>query len=96
MPTKKKTKISSKAANPVEVQYSPGLYIDLDSVSELKNLTIGDKVNVVVKGTVKSLEQREAYEGEGKTRASICLKDFEAEIVPESTEFDGLFDEGDD
>lgn len=87
---KKKTKLSSKLGCEPCCLYSPSMYIDFDSVKEVKGLSIGDEVRVVVKGTVKSVEQRET---DGKAISSIRIEDFEAEIVPKSSEFDDLFDD---
>lgn len=91
---KKKTELSSNADCGMGCHYSPSMYVDFDSVKEVSGVSIGDKVRIVVKGTVKSLEQRE--NGEGKAISSIRIEDFEAEIVPKSSEFDDLFDDESD
>lgn len=92
----KKSKVSSKVAGGESLgcQYSPSMYIDFDSLKEVKGLSVGDEVRVVVKGTVKSIEQREIEKG--KSSSSIRIEDFEAEIVPKSSEFDNLFDDEND
>jgi hypothetical protein len=94
---KKKEKISSKADCCVggAVTYSPTTHLEFDDVKELKGLSVGDKITVVLRGTVKSLEQREDYSDPKKVCASLSLTDFEAEIVPNSTEFDDLCDDED-
>lgn len=93
-----KKKISSKEADCVEgvCSYSPSTYLDFDDVTEIKGLELGQKVRIVLTGTVKSLEQRESYDDPSKARASICLKDFEAEIVPASSDIAKLFEDEDD
>lgn len=91
---KKKTKLSSNKECGIDCSYSPSMYVNFDSVKEVSGLAIGDEVRIVVKGTVKSLEQRE--NGEGKAISSIRIDDFEAEIVPKSSEFDDLFDDESD
>ena len=91
----KKMKVSSKECAH-ESMYSPSMYIDFDNASEIKGLTVGDTVRVVVRGTVKSLEQRKREGEEGKPLSSICIEDFEAELVPVSKDFDALFDDEED
>ena len=88
-----KKKISS-APNTLSVGgYSPTLYIDFDDLKEIEGVALGDTVTIVVKGKVKSLEQR-SYEGESP-RASLCLKEFEAEIASNPNIFEELADEDD-
>lgn len=90
----KKTKMSSKAgAEVANCSYSPSLYIAFDDLKEVKGVSVGDKVSVVVKGTVQCVEQSESN---GKTNSSIRLDDFEAEIVS-GTELEKFFaDEAND
>lgn len=91
----KKTKIASKAEIPGS-EYSPRMHIDFDDVTEVAGLVLGDQVRLVVKGKVRSIEQRKAYDDEKKQIASICLEDFEAEIVPAGGQFDDLLADEDD
>lgn len=95
----KKSKVSSKNENCMagaDCVYSPSLYIDFDELKEVKGLSVGDEVTVVIRGTIKSVEQRESYDEKGKTRASISVKDFEAEIVSGQTQIEALFGDEDD
>lgn len=91
---KKSFKASSKKSEAQGMEYSPCMYVDFDDLAEVKGVSVGDKVCVVVKGTVKSVEQR-ADEGSEKAKSSISLADFEAEIVPRS-ELEDLFADEDD
>ena len=92
----KKTKVSSNELGLADVAYSPSMYVDLDDVKEVKGLSVGDTVRIVIKGTIKSVEQRSSYDDESKTMASIGIKDFDAEIVKASSQFDSLFDDEND
>lgn len=90
-----KKKLSS-APLAAECTYSPSVHLDFKDVGELKDLTIGDTVRVVIKGKVKSVEQREDWDDPKKVLASLSIKDFEATIVTDSSQFDDLLDEDDD
>lgn len=92
----KKTKVSSNELGLADVAYSPSMYVDLHDVKEVKGLSLGDTVRIVIKGTIKSVEQRSSYDDESKTMASIGIKDFNAEIVKASSQFDSLFDDEND
>lgn len=92
----KKAKVSSKEKVEADA-YSPFMYVELAGVKEVKGLALGDIVRIVIKGTIKSIEQRVSYEDEKTPMASLGIKDFDAEIVPASSQFDELFsDESDD
>ena len=89
----KKSKVSSKEAKGLDCGYSPSLYVTFDDLKEVKGVSVGDKVTMVVKGTVQCVEQSETN---GKTSSSVRLEDFEAEIVS-GTELEKFFaDEADD
>lgn len=94
----KKTKVSSKAKDGLlaSCEYSPAIYVDFDDLKEVKGLSVGDTVRVVIKGTVRSVEQREAYDAKDKVRASVSIKDFEAEIITDENQFDSLLEDEDD
>lgn len=91
----KKKKVSSMVGVQ-DCTFSPTVYIDFDDLEEIEGLSVGDEVRVVLKGTIKSLDQRESYEKKGETTASICLKDFEAEIVENSNQFTALLNDEDE
>jgi len=98
MAKKSKAKVSSKESCCAvgSCDYSPTLYIDFDDMKEVKGVCVGDEIRLVVKGTVRSVEQREGYDDKEKARASVSLKDFEAEILDASTQFDSLLDDDDE
>ena len=94
-----KKKVSSKTqvgCVAADCTYSPSVHLDFADVTELAGLTVGDEVRVVIKGKVKSVEQREDWENPNKTRASLSIKDFDATIVSDTNQFDDLLDEGDE
>lgn len=92
-----KKKVSSKVVcESPDCTYSPSIYIDFDKLAEVKGLGVGDKVKVLITGTIKSVEQRESYDDSGKTRASIALKDFEAEIADDNNVFASLAEDDDE
>ncbi len=64
--------------------YKPRLYLDLQdkSVEELKGLKIGEDVEVMVKGRLVELSQRERTEGKDKVKTgSISLENYELMVV---------------
>lgn len=77
--------------------YKPRLYIDLrdKDVSQIKGLTVGEKVQMLVEGKVVGLEQRErSTEGEKKENTgSIQLEGYEVEVLGEDNEFAQLVDD---
>lgn len=87
-----KKKVSSNEALCCgDMAYSPSMYVDFDKLGEIKGLSVGDKVRLVITGTVKSVEQRESYDDPKAVRGSLGIKDFEAEIIDdESNEFGAL------
>lgn len=96
MVSKVKKVSSEKGCEVNSCSYSPTVYIDFDDLKEIKGLEIGQEVRVVLCGTVNSLEQRASYEDSEKPRASISLRDFEAEIVDDSSKFAALLEDEDD
>ena len=72
------------------------MYVDFDEPEEIKGLAVGDTVRIVVKGKVKSLEQRQDWDDPKKVLASLGVTGFTAEVVTEETEFDKLLDDGDE
>lgn len=94
----KKMKMTSKAEGCTAMGpvYSPSMYVDFDDVKEVKGVSVGDTIAVVIKGTVKSVEQRTDPDDPNKVRSSISLTDFEAEIAPKAGMFDELLSDEDD
>lgn len=92
----KKNKVSSNTVLGAGCSYSPTVHIDFDDLDEVKGVGVGDKVRILLTGTVRSVEARESYDESQKKTSSICLKDFEAEIVDDSNEFSKLADDEDD
>jgi len=69
---------------PAVGDYKPRLYLDLQdkSVEELKGLKIGEDVEVMVKGRLVELSQRERTEGKDKVKTgSISLENYELMVV---------------
>lgn len=91
---KSKKKISSKQGMALGCDYSPTVYIDFDDLKEVSGVSVGDKVSVVLRGTVRSVDMREGEAG--KVTSSVSLKDFEAEIVDDSNALASLLDDEDD
>lgn len=71
--------------------YKPSLYLDLEGkdVAQIKGLTVGEEVQVLVIGKVRSLEQRERTsdygpdKGKTKTTGSISVEEYEVQILEE-------------
>ena len=79
---------------------SPRLYLDLQDqdVKQIVGLNVGDEVELVIKGTVKGLSQRERqdYDDPKKTvkTGSIDLEDYTVEVLEdEKNEFVKMADE---
>lgn len=81
-----KKKISSKQELVGGDSYSPSLYVDFADLKEIKGLTVGEEVTVVIKGKVSAITQRDKTEYD-PMRASVTLKDFTAEIDNEKNVF---------
>lgn len=96
----KKTKVVDKCCAPVDANYKPRLYLDLQDtqVGVIKGLTIGEEVELMVKGKVVGLTQRERpdYDDSKKTvkTGSIDLEGYEVHVMgEESNEFKKMADE---
>lgn len=72
------------------------MHVDFDELDDIKGLSVGDTVRIMVKGKVKSLEQRQDWDDPKKVLASLGVTGFTAEVVTEETEFDKLLDDGDE
>lgn len=84
----------AKAKNAdMEIEYFPSQHIEFDDAEEVKGLSVGDKIKIVLTGTVKMIEQRQSYDDPKKIVSSVCLTKFEAEIIPQSTQFDDLLED---
>ena len=81
----KAKKTVSECNAPCVGDYKPRLYLDLQDkdVSQLKGLTVGEEVEVVVHGTVRGLEQRERTNEKGETEktGSIQLEGYRVSVL---------------
>lgn len=94
------TKVKGKktvdcCAAPCVGDYKPRLYLDLQDkdVAQIKGLTVGEKVQVLVTGTVKGLEQRERQNEDKKQEktGSIQLEGYAVEVLgDEPNEFKAM------
>ncbi len=57
----------------VSDSYTPTVYLDVKALSDLKGLTVGEEVTVVIKGKVKGLSQREDYDDKSKVKGSLDI-----------------------
>lgn len=95
----KKKKVSSKAeacGMAMGCSYSPTISVGFEKVEEISGLQVGDTVRVMIKGKVRSLDQREDYSDPKKILSSISIKDFDAEIISDENQFDSLLDDNDE
>ena len=95
----KKKKVSSMKENCVvgaDCSYSPTISVDFEKAEEISGLQVGDTVRVMIRGKVRSLDQREDYSDPKKILSSISIKDFDAEIITDETQFDSLLDDDDE
>ena len=83
-------KVKKEISAPVgPSDYKPCLYLDLQDqdVSQVKELNIGDKVEILVTGTVKGLSQRQRqdYDDPKKTvkTGSIDLEGYKIQVLEE-------------
>lgn len=76
------------------MKMKPCLHIDFDGdAGEIKGVAVGDTVHVVVRGTVKGVEQRESYDDPKKMMASMSLKDFEVKVGGSKSNIADLFED---
>lgn len=80
--------------------YKPRLYLDLQDqdIKQLKGLSVGDKVDIVLQGTVKGISQRERQDYDDSKKVvktgSIDLEDYTIQVVEdEKNEFVKMADE---
>ena len=88
-------KITPTTQSPAMAKITPTVYIDLSKsdIGELKGVSIGDKVRVVVTGKVMSISQR-ADDG-GKTGSiSVESKDVQVKDAPDG-DFEKLAEDDD-
>ena len=78
------------------VEYSPSIYLDVIALDALKNLKVGEEVTVVLKGKLRSVEQRESYDDPKKLQGNLSLKDYEVSITAGTDVWDELAEEEDD
>lgn len=66
--------MAKKETVPAPAEYKPRTYVDLEGkeLKGLEDLNVGDKITVVLKGKLVSIEKRET---EGGTRGSVSLED---------------------
>ena len=90
----KKTKAKYLGPTVAPEMSKPSMYVDLQDqdVSQLKDLAVGDKVELRVIGTIKGLSQdsRKSYDDPKKTikTGSIRLEGYSVEVMEEeSNEF---------
>ena len=76
--------------------YSPSIYLDVIALDSLKDLKVGEEVTVVLKGKLRSIEQREGYDDPKKLQGNLSLKDYEISITAGSDVWDELSEEEDD
>lgn len=62
-------------------EWTPSVHLDVKALADLKDLSVGDKVTIILQGKVSSLEQREGYDDASKVKGSLCLKDYEMKIT---------------
>lgn len=95
----KKKKVSSKeevCGGGMGCSYSPTISVDFEEAEKIADLQVGDTVRVMIRGTVRSLDQREDYDNPKKILSSISIKDFDAEIISDENQFDSLLDDNDE
>lgn len=85
---------SEKNKSGLDYMYSPTIHIEFDSLSEIQDVDVGQEVYIIVRGTVSALSM---HEGGGKEPSStICLENFEAEILEGKNELQKLFEDEED
>lgn len=76
-------------------EYKPSLFLDLEGVkqvSQLEGLKLGEKVQILVTGTVRALEQRKSMryrDGKEKEVESghISVEGYQVQIVDDEVDF---------
>jgi hypothetical protein len=100
----KSKKITAECCPPAMVDYQPSLHLDLEGadVKQLDGLKVGEDVEVLVRGKVKSLEQRQykRMDEKGKekevTSGHISVEGYKIQVLEEeSNAFSKLAEEDD-
>jgi hypothetical protein len=92
---KKVNKVSSTKGM-ADCCYSPTISVEFAELDEIAEVALGETVRMVIKGKVKSLDQREDYDNPKVTHASITIRDFTATLVNDTTQFDSLLEDEDE
>ncbi len=98
---KKRVKVDKEVAHqccPAPVgDYKPRLYLDLvdEDVTQVQGLKVGEKIEILVTGVVKGLEQRERsdnYDGKPETKktGSISLEGYDVRVLSDDNEMSEL------
>lgn len=64
------------------IKYKPRLYLELGSAGLVRELSVGDRVNLVVRGKCVGLSTRQ--DERGKSSGCVDLEDFVVKLAPKS------------
>jgi len=98
--TKAKPVVASECCAVPMGEYKPCLYLNLEGqdVKQVKGLTVGEEVEVLVRGKIIGLEQRERtdHEGKSKTSGEIKMEGYRVQVLEDDNEFSKLADDDED
>jgi len=89
MATKTKSKMVKQECCPTVAECAPRLYLALEGqdVSQIKDLKVGEQVEILVTGKVVGLAQRERHDPENAKNArktgDIDLEDYKVQVLGE-------------
>lgn len=97
-------KIVSECCPAATADYKPSLYLNLEGagqVSQIKGLKLGEKVQILVEGTVRGLEQRKSSRyREGKyieiDSGHIDIEGYQVKVLEDEIDFGAQTGTGDD
>lgn len=100
MAKSKKTKVMHDCCAPVCADYKPRLYLALEGqdVAQIKNLAVGEEVELLVTGKIVALAQRERTDGDKKRKTGdIDLEGYRVRVMgEEENPFKKMADEDED
>lgn len=78
--------MASKGIAVEAMEYKPCVYLKLPSKDMLDGLKLGDKVEIIIKATVKSMSSSTSqYDGKAEENHSLDLEDYKLKMVETGT-----------
>ena len=80
--------------SPMLDKIESSIHVELAGTKDAKKLSLGDKVEIVVRGKVTSIDQRKSYYDDKRELTEVCLVDYSSKLVTKKdTTFSDLADD---